>query len=91
MENQLLDSTTIENWAKLPASKKAQLVCDIFSQEWSSLEITQLAKLCTYASLEGHEIPNNTQAMLSVLACLEQAGAIETRESEDKKLEVRTK
>ena len=91
MENELLDSTSIENWAKLQPSNKAKIVLDIFQKDWQELEITQLAKLCTYASLEGHEIPNNTQAMLSVLACLEQAGGIETRESEDQKLLVRKK
>jgi len=91
MENELLDSTTIENWAKLPPSKKGQIICDLFTNEWAELEITQLAKLCTFASLEGHKIPQNTQAMLAVLSCLEEAGGIETRESEDQKLEVRIK
>jgi hypothetical protein len=91
MENELLDSDLIESWAKLPPSKKGQLVSDLFTDEWQELEITQLAKLCTFASLEGHTIPNNTQAMLSVLACFEQAGGVETRESEYQKLEVRKK
>jgi len=91
MENALLDSTLIENWAKLSPSKKGQLVSDLFANEWHELEITQLAKLCSYAALEGHEIPNTTQAMLAVLACFEEAGGVETRESEDQKLEVRKK
>ncbi len=91
MENELLDSTLIENWAKLPPSKKSQIVLELFSTEWQELEITQLAKLCTFASLEGHKVPNDTRAMLAVLGCLELAGGIETRVSEDQKLEVRIK
>jgi hypothetical protein len=91
MENQLLDSTTTTNWTQLSPSERAGMALALFSTDWQELEITQLAKLCTYAELEGHNIPKNTQAMLAVLQCFEQAGGIETRESETHKLEVRIK
>lgn len=68
---------------------KMQILRSLFNDEYSPLEVTQLAKLSTFMFMDGYQIPNTTNAMLAVLHCLEEAGAIETSEDESQTLLVR--
>lgn len=89
MDEQLLDSNSIQKWMSSSSTEKVQILRNLFLQEYAPLEITQLAALSTYMAIEGHKIPSTTNAMLAVLHCFEESGGIETSEDETQTLLVR--
>lgn len=89
MDEMLLDSNSIQKWTSSSSTEKMTILRSLFSQEYEALGVNQLAALSTYMSGEGYKIPSTTNAMLAVLHCLEDAGAIETSEDETQTLLVR--
>lgn len=84
-----MDLAEIQTWTNAAGAAKMQILRGLFHEEYAPLEVTQLAKLSTLMHMDGYQIPNTTNAMLAVLHCLEEAGAIETSEDESQTLLVR--
>lgn len=89
MDEQLLDSNSIQKWMSSSSTEKAQILRNLFAQDYTPLGPPELAALSTYMSLEGYNIPSTTTAMLAVLHCFEEAGGVETSEDETQTLLVR--
>lgn len=89
MDEQLLDLQAIQKWTDANGTEKMGIIRSIFSNEFTELTPRDLALLSTYMALEGYKIPNTTTAMLAVLHCLEESGAVETSEGNSQTLLVR--
>lgn len=89
MDEQLLDSNSMQKWMNSSSTEKAQILRNLFTQEYTPLGPPELAALSTYMSLEGYSIPSTINAMLAVLHCFEEAGGVETSEDETQTLLVR--
>lgn len=89
MDEQLLDSNSIQKWMSSSSTEKAQILRNLFAQDYTPLGPPELAALAAYMSLEGYKIPTTTNAMLAVLHCFEEAGGVETSEDETQTLLVR--
>lgn len=85
----------LSRWVELLPREKMQEILRIFpNTEWQPLTLIQLKELCILVAYEGYMqalVPADIKTMLKVLYALEQCGAIETRETEDKIFEVRLK